>query len=88
MKPPFGLPGIGGSLGQCAVCGKPFLAELLLGEGTFPFDVTGCSQTLHAHKDCVPVLKVCKNFTDLPEASPLRQAFKNATSLTEETTTQ
>lgn len=48
MKP-FGMPGIGGSLGQCGLCGELFLKEILLGEKVIPFDI-GDDNQFYAHK--------------------------------------
>lgn len=76
MKGHFGMPGPGGSLGQCALCGENFLMEILTGQTVKSFDVDGCNQTLYAHKGCAekfhgkPI-----SADDLPPKSPLRVAF-------------
>jgi hypothetical protein len=60
------IPGIGGNLGECILCGDTFLKEILL------------NQTVPIHKDkCLETLK--KNGTDwrtLPDG-PLRREFEN-----------
>ena len=79
MKDHFGLPGVGGSLGECAVCGKPFLLELILGKSPIAFSVNGCKQTLYCHGKCEATLRACKTFLDLPPESALRAAFEKQT---------
>ena len=75
----YGMPGPGGSLGQCSLCGGVFLTEILLGETVRSFTVTGCDQTLYGHKKCLAKY-AGKNLgiLELPEASPLRQAYERA----------
>jgi hypothetical protein len=74
---PFGMPGPGGSLGECALCGKPFLTEILLGKNVQSFTVTGTPQTLFGHDDCLEKFQG-KDFTDLPPESALRLAYERA----------
>jgi hypothetical protein len=79
MSDHFGTPGPGGSLGKCALCGKPFLTEILLGRTVKQFSVSGCPQTLSGHDDCLKTFGG-KEFLDvlyLPAESPLRQAYEN-----------
>lgn len=75
MNNHFGTPGPGGSIGQCALCGGTFLGEILLGQTVSSFEVDGCPQTLYGHKGCLK--KYGENFDvlQLPESSPLRQAY-------------
>ena len=70
------MPGVDGSLGQCALCGDTFLKEILLGRNVTPFEIDGCDQTLYAHKECIKKYEG-KDFPSLPESSPLRQAFES-----------
>lgn len=76
--PTFSMPGLGGSLGKCALCGDDFLLEILLGESVA---TVKCSwfpeQTLPMHKKCAD--KVSENMvaTDLPEG-PLRTAWEQS----------
>lgn len=74
---PFGMPGPGGSLGQCALCGDPFLTEILLGKKVKSFTAGGSNQTLYGHDKCLEDF-AGKEFTDLPEKSPLRKAYERA----------
>jgi hypothetical protein len=76
MSNHFGMPGPGGSLGKCALCGNAFLSEVLFGKRVKSFSVDGCNQTLYGHKDCLTKYAGKKiNPLELPEASPLRKAF-------------
>ena len=50
----FGIPGPGGSIGMCAVCGEDFCADVIkdlcgLPSGISQFDVGFSTQTLYAH---------------------------------------
>lgn len=74
MSKTFGMPGPGGSLGQCAICGKPFLAEVLLGETVKEFNVNGTDQGLFGHKKCLKEIANIKTFDELPDG-PLRDAY-------------
>jgi len=74
----YGVPGISG-LGQCALCGESFLAEIILGKTIQRFSVAGCGSDLVAHKDCLNKY-ASKDFPDLPEKSPLKQAWEDAKS--------
>lgn len=73
----FGMPGPGGSLGECALCGVPFLKEILLGETVKSFTVPGCPQTLYGHDKCLEKFQG-KEFADLPPESALRKAYERA----------
>lgn len=73
--PTFGMPGPGGSLGQCAFCGKPFLTEILFGQTVSFFTIPGCIQTLFGHDECLKEFDG-KEMTDLPAESPLRLAYE------------
>lgn len=76
MSEHFGIPGIGGSLGQCALCGAPFVFEILTGKEVKSFTQGGCDTTFYAHDKCLEDAKSCKTLLDLPEASPLRKAYE------------
>lgn len=39
LEPTFSMPGPGGSLGKCALCGECFLKEILLGGKSSNYDV-------------------------------------------------
>lgn len=74
MNNHFGMPGPGGSLGECAICGKPFLAEILLGKGVKSFTQDGIRQTLYAHDKCLTQAEAITRWEDLPDG-PLRHVF-------------
>lgn len=75
------MPGIGGSLGECAVCGGSFTTEILLGESIATGYITGLDATLPLHKKCCDKLeeisKTDKNWKRLPDG-PLRKEFEEA----------
>ena len=48
----YSIPGPGGSLGMCAVCGDTFLKEILLGEKVPMMSMTGIDRELPVHKAC------------------------------------
>jgi hypothetical protein len=48
----YGIPGPGGSLGKCAVCGDTFLREILLGESVDSISLTGFDANLPVHRKC------------------------------------
>lgn len=72
------LPGIGGSLGECCVCGESFAMEILTGKGVPMVSIGGFSRDLPVHKKCVGTLEeVQKSGGDwklLPNG-PLRREF-------------
>jgi hypothetical protein len=72
------MPGIGGSLGMCAVCGETFMLEILLGTNVHTISVKGFDKDMCVHNKCLDVLE--KNGADwqtLPEG-PLRRAYAKA----------
>lgn len=72
----FGVPGIGGSLGKCAICGETFITEMITGANIKTFKQAGCSTTFYAHNKCLEDAQKCETLLDLPETSPLRQAYE------------
>lgn len=72
---PFGMPGIGGSLGKCALCGQGFITEILLGKSVPSFRMPGVENTLFGHEQCVADFDG-KECTDLPAESPIRQLYE------------
>ena len=74
MSETFGMPGPGGSLGTCALCGKPFLTEILLGRVVKQFEIPQCAQRLFAHEKCLKEYEG-KEISDLPDESPIKQAM-------------
>jgi hypothetical protein len=75
------IPGIGGSLGECCVCGETFLQEILLGKQVAMIGIEGLSRDVPVHQDCVKTLQSVKdaggNWRLLPEG-PLRAEFAKA----------
>lgn len=72
----FGAPGIGGSLGTCALCGESFAFEVMTGQNVTSFKQAGSDTTFYGHDKCLESAKNWKTLLDLPEASPLRQAYE------------
>lgn len=71
-----GMPGFGGSLGECQVCGKTFLADIVLGKDVMTGRVSGMNCDVAVHVDCAKLLSD-KPWTDLPDG-PIRRAFEEA----------
>lgn len=81
-----GLPGFGGSLGECALCGVCFIVELVMGskvqrivvEGVTNAD-TGKPADLAIHLRCMDALETAKRdgWETLPEG-PLRRLYATA----------
>ena len=72
-----GMPGIGGSLGECQVCGKPFLGEIILGKDVMTGRVGGIDCEVAVHKECAEQLVAGGPWEELPEG-PIRRAFAKA----------
>ena len=78
MRSITGMPGIGGSLGVCGLCGEGLIAEILLGKCVQTVEVVGFDKDVCLHDKCLAVLQ--QNGTDwrtLPDG-PLRKAFERA----------
>jgi hypothetical protein len=77
----YGIPGVGGSLGMCAVCGESFAAELMLHKAVDAIRISVVDASLPVHEECgALVLKISAADSDwrkLPEG-PLREAFQEA----------
>lgn len=85
-----GMPGPGGSLGQCAVCGDSFVRETLrslmgFGDGSelvHTFRIDGITGDMCAHKLCLEKMEELASagpfpWEKLPEG-PLRKVFAKA----------
>lgn len=70
----IGMPGIGGSLGQCQVCGEPFTREVVMGESVQVGRIPGFDEDIAVHTKCVEVLQSGCEWTELPDG-PLRKVF-------------
>jgi len=77
----YGIPGIGGSLGMCAVCGESFAAELMLHKPVDAIRISVIDASLPVHDECgALVMKISTEDSDwrkLP-SGPLRAAFEEA----------
>ena len=71
-----GMPGIGGSLGECQVCGKPFIGEILQGKSVMVGHVAGMNCDVAVHPACATMLQG-RPWDDLPDG-PIRKAFEEA----------
>lgn len=73
-----GAPGIGGSLGECALCGETFLTEIVLSKSVRKINVKSCAQDLYAHQECIDKIEDVNSFdvSALPEKSVLRRAYE------------
>lgn len=71
-----GMPGIGGSLGQCAFCGRPFVVEICLGRSIPSFEIAQVEGQLFAHQKCMDEYGSKKSILDWPETSPVRRAIE------------
>lgn len=76
VRSTFGMPGPGGSLGVCALCGRNFLVEILLGKRVQSFTLAGNDQELFGHDECLAKY-AGKEATDLPAESPIRKKFES-----------
>ncbi len=72
-----GMPGIGGSLGECQVCGRIFLAEIVMNSGVLTGRVPGIDCDLAVHRECAKLLTADRPWAELPEG-PIRRAFAEA----------
>ena len=79
LEPTFAFPGIGGSLGKCALCGKCFAFELLTGQSiaTLHLSQLKDNQRLPMHKECADKAQAAKTWLELPEG-PLRTMFERS----------
>jgi len=72
------MPGPGGSLGLCALCGDTFMAEILLGKKVQTVEIEGMDKDVCLHAKCLKVLKQNgPNWRTLPDG-PLRRAYEQA----------
>ena len=75
----YSIPGVGGSLGQCVVCGETFVAELVLGESVGSLCIEGINANLPAHHACAEkVTKMCGKWKDVRDGfpeGPLKKCF-------------
>ncbi len=76
----YAIPGIGGSLGACAVCGKDFLTEIVMGQSVDSLGINGIAADLPVHKKCAEAVIACQgpwaDIRDKFPQGPLYQAFE------------
>lgn len=74
-----GAPGIGGGLGQCAVCGDSFVKEILIGCMIPTVGIDGIAGDLCLHDKCLELMQSIKGtgWENLPEG-PLRKIYAEA----------
>jgi hypothetical protein len=76
-------PGIGGSLGQCVLCGQTFLEEILRRREVPIIEIEGMSKYVCIHTKCLKVLEANgSDWRTLPDG-PLRRAYEEATNAQE-----
>lgn len=72
------MPGIGGSLGMCALCGDGFITEILLGKSVRTVGIDGMDKDVCLHDKCLKVLEANgPDWHTLPDG-PLRKAYERA----------
>lgn len=73
------IPGVGGSLGECVVCGQSFAKEIMLGESVGSLGIEGIDANLPVHHECAEtVTKMCGKWKDIRDAfpeGPLKKCF-------------
>lgn len=81
---PLGMPGPGGSLGECTICGESFIVEMLMSESASEFSLVDNegnhiligSPRLFCHKKCKETLaSVGTEWRKLPEKGIIYKAF-------------
>lgn len=73
------IPGPGGSLGECPLCGECFAAEIMLGKTIKMVSMDGFDTGLPMHDKCVELLEGLRGseWTALPDG-PLRKEYAKA----------
>lgn len=75
----YEIPGIGGSLGSCAVCGDTFLFEIMTSQSVDFIFLSGFNKDLPVHKKCAEkVIALQGPWKDIRESfpeGPLKKCF-------------
>jgi len=75
----YAIPGVGGSLGMCAVCGDTFVAELLLGQSVGGLTIAGLDHSVPVHDKCADTVTSLqgpwKDVRDKFPEGPLKKCF-------------
>ena len=68
----YSIPGIGGSLGTCVICGDNFAAEMILGKSVKTISVAGMDKdSLPVHEKCAEkVVELSGPWTDIRDKFP------------------
>lgn len=78
----YGIPGIGGSLGKCAVCGESFALEIMLHRSVDSIKVPGCEADLPVHSKCADLALSLQGpwaeIRDKFPEGPMKKAFDEA----------
>jgi hypothetical protein len=76
----YSIPGVGGSLGACAVCGDTFLKEILLHERVDSIRLSQMDADLPVHKKCAAaVIALQGTWEDIRDrfpAGPMHDCFE------------
>ena len=80
------IPGIGGSLGECVICGDSFVTEVLLGLACETVTLADFSRDndpesprgveIYLHERCLPALEAAREDWGLLPDGPLKGAYQ------------
>ncbi len=74
MKIKINIPGPGGSLGECVICGQAFIAECLGLGNVLMMGMNGGELSMPVHISCFDNVKDIHDYRQLPDG-PLRRAI-------------
>lgn len=76
----YGIPGVGGSLGMCAVYGETFLAEIMMGKSIDSIRLNSVDRDLPVHTKCAEIITALQGpwaeIRDRFPEGPIKQAFE------------
>lgn len=76
----YAIPGIGGSLGMCAVCGESFAFEVITGKSVGSLKLGGVARELPVHDKCaekvVALQGTWEEIRDKFPEGPIKEAFE------------
>lgn len=67
-------PGIGGSLGECVLCGESFALEVMFGRSVPMLGIENFERDLPVHQKCLDSIEPGGPWEELPEG-PLRREY-------------
>ena len=82
-----GMPGVGGSLGTCVICGDSFALQVLTGQSVQSLSLGWIEQTCYGHDKCISILQetIKTNPDDwakqFPPESPIHKTYVEALEL-------